>query len=122
MVIMVIIITIYTNLTKRYLIPYLWCRECLWHEHSASCKRFAREVSPARSASTRHTASTFPLVVGASGLCTPGPVRSTVCTVSCTVLPAGVCRAAPAQVTSCKVVTVSCFYFQLLKFLTLHLR
>jgi len=34
----------------------------------------AREVSPARDASTRHTVSSTLLVVGASGLYTSGPV------------------------------------------------
>jgi len=44
-------------------------------EHFAPRERSACEVSPACDASTRHAASSTLLVVGASGLCTPGPVR-----------------------------------------------
>jgi len=44
-------------------------------EHFAHCERSAREVSSARGASTWHAVSNTLLVVGASGLCTPGPVR-----------------------------------------------
>jgi len=51
--------------------------------------------------------STFLLVVGASGLCTPGPVRQdSVPRPSALFLLRGIRRAAPAQVTACRVVTV----------------
>jgi len=51
--------------------------------------------------------STFLLVVGASGLCTPGPVRPDgVHRLSALFLLRGIHRAAPAQVTACRVVTV----------------
>ena len=48
----------------------------------------------------------FLLVVGASGLCTPGPVRNAVRT-ACFALPfrRGIRQPAPAQVTACRVVT-----------------
>ena len=50
--------------------------------------------------------STFLLVVGASGLCTPGPMRlDGVPCPSALFLLRGIRRAAPAQVTACRVVT-----------------
>ena len=74
----------------------------------AHCERSAREVSSARGASTRHAASSTLLVVGASGLCTPGPVRPDgVHRLPALFLLRGIRRAAPAQVTACRVVTVS---------------
>ena len=51
--------------------------------------------------------SAFLLVVGALGLCTPGPVRwDSVHRPSALFLLRGICQAAPAQVTACRVVTV----------------
>jgi len=51
--------------------------------------------------------STFLLVVGASGLCTPSPVRlDGVDCLPALLLLQGIRRAAPAQVTACRVVTV----------------
>ena len=51
--------------------------------------------------------STFLLVVGASGLCTPGPVcPDGVLRPSTLFLLRGIRRAAPAQVTACRVVTL----------------
>jgi len=50
--------------------------------------------------------STFLLVVGASGLCTPGPVRQdSVLRPFALFLLRGIRRAAPAQTTACRVVT-----------------
>jgi len=51
--------------------------------------------------------STFLLVVGASGLYTPGPVHldSVHCPPTLFLL-RGICQAAPAQVTACRVVTL----------------
>jgi len=50
--------------------------------------------------------SAFLLVVGASGLCTPGPVRPDgVHRSSALFLLRGIRQAAPAQVTACRVVT-----------------
>jgi len=51
--------------------------------------------------------SAFLLVIGALGLCTPGPVRlDGVHCLSAPFLLRGIRRAAPAQVTACRVVTV----------------
>jgi len=69
----------------------------LLREHSTPRKRSAREVSPTRDTSTRHAASSTLLVVGASGLCTPGPVRlDGVHRFSALFLLWGICQAAPA--------------------------
>jgi len=77
-------------------------------EHSAPRKRSACEVSPACDASTRHAVSSTSLVVGASGLCTPGPVRlGGVHRLLALFLLRGIRRAAPAQVAACRVVTNS---------------
>jgi len=78
----------------------------LLYKHFTLRKRSAREVSPARDVSTWHAASSASLVVGASGLCTPGPVRldSVRCPPALFLL-RGIRRAAPAQVTACRVVT-----------------
>jgi len=52
--------------------------------------------------------STFLLVVGASGLYTPGPVRlDSVHRPPALFLLRGIRRAAPAQVTACRVVTIA---------------
>ena len=51
--------------------------------------------------------STFLLVVGASGLCTPSPVRQdSVHRLSALFLLRGIRQAAPAQVTAYRVVTI----------------
>ena len=51
--------------------------------------------------------STFLLVVGASGLCTPGPVRlDGVRRFPALFLLRGIRQATPAQVTACRVVTI----------------
>jgi len=77
-------------------------------KHFTLRERFACEVSPARDASTWHAASSTSLVVGASGLCTPGPVRlDGVHRLPALFLLRGICRAAPAQVTACRVVTIN---------------
>jgi len=79
----------------------------LLYKHFTLHKRFAYKVSPAHSASTQHAASSTLLVVGASGLYTPGPVRPDgVRYLSALFLLRGIRRAAPAQVTACRVVTV----------------
>jgi len=50
--------------------------------------------------------STFLLVVGVSGLCTPGPVRQdSVHRPAALFLLRGIRQAAPAQVTACRVIT-----------------
>jgi len=76
-------------------------------EHFTPRKRSACEVSPARDISTWHAVSSTLLVVGASGLYTPGPVYldSMHCP-SALFLLRGIRRAAPAQVTACRVVTL----------------
>jgi len=52
--------------------------------------------------------SAFLLVVGASGLCTPGPVRLDGVHRPLALFPLrGIRRAAPAQVTACGVVTAA---------------
>jgi len=54
--------------------------------------------------------SAFLLVVGALGLCTPGPVRQdSVPRPPALFLLRGIRRAAPAQVTTCRVVTEESF-------------
>jgi len=80
----------------------------LLYKHFTLRKRFTREVSPAHDASTWHAASSTLLVVGASGLYTPGPVRlDGVHRLPALFFLRGICRAAPAQVTACRVVTFS---------------
>jgi len=80
----------------------------LLYENFTPRERFTREVSSARDASTRHAASSTSLVVRASGLCTPGPVRPDgVHRLPTLFLLQGIRQAAPAQVTACRVVTVT---------------
>jgi len=69
----------------------------LLREHFTPREHSAYEVSPAHGASTRHAASSTLLVVGASGLCTPGLVRlDGVHRPPALFLLRGICRAAPA--------------------------
>jgi len=69
----------------------------LLREHFAYYERSAYEVSSACGASTWYAASSTLLVVGALGLCTPGPVRPDgIRRPSTLFLPRGIRRAAPA--------------------------
>ena len=102
--IVVTIITIYTNYLGGTLIPYSVCFLTWRQRNQGGCSI----RSLALWQSTQSDGAPFWLVVGASGLYTPGPVRSTIRTVllHCSSL-RGIRQAVPAQVTACKVVTFS---------------